>query len=193
MATSKRQDNAYENLHVISILVGGEGGNAYKLPTSDGNTGEALVTDGNGTVSFSSPTGLCIYSKLNVAQTTNLAVTDHIKFDLVLFDNASNISLDTTTAYTVTTGAASIGRFTLAAGKTYYMECWLMQFAATTMVVRWWDATLNAAIDGPIAGTFPGCLAVFTPATSTLVEVRIVNSVTPTSISRSFAKIFQLN
>lgn len=189
-STDNKQDEIYNSLSVEKLNIG-----TYQLPTTDGTANQVLTTNGSGVVTWGGlvNNGNVLYGKNVTSQTTNLAVTDHIKFDTVLFSTGSNISLNTSSPYTTTTGAASIGRITLAANKTYLLDLWLVQFNATTLVVNWWNATSNAAIDGPIAGTFPGCTAVFTPGVSTLVEVRIVNSTLPNSISRTSVRVIQLS
>lgn len=58
--------------------------------------------------------------KLSTNQSTNVANGNHVKWDTSSsLNQGTNISLDSTSAYSTTNGAASIGRITLKAGKKY--------------------------------------------------------------------------
>src|SRR6266581_6482955 len=75
-----------------------------------------------------------IFARLATTQSTNVGAADHLKFDTVDFSRPSvtqvtgalggaAISLDTSTAYVNTSGAAAIGRFSVRGGKLYKLEC----------------------------------------------------------------------
>lgn len=144
----------------------------------------------SGAVNTSAQQGVtpCILATLATQQTTNIAANDHLKLDTVVYSRGKDIALDTTTAYVTTIGAASIGRFTLKAGLTYYMRVNMgyVLFSGATGVVdmQFYDATANAAITTALATVFTAAdasqdgatgvtEAVFTPAQDTLMEIRI--------------------
>src|SRR5438445_1202270 len=75
-----------------------------------------------------------VFAHSSALQSTNIAANDHLKLDTVDFSRPSvaqltgalggaSVSLDTTTAYSNTDGAASLGRFTVRGGKLYKLEC----------------------------------------------------------------------
>jgi hypothetical protein len=120
-------------------------------------------------------------------QSTNIATGDHIKFDNTAFTRGSNISLDTSTAYNTSTNTASIGRITLAAGKTYRLigiSC-TASFSSTSAylglkwhnnttntplgtVNTWWGSSFNYTSGGAV-------VAYITTTVTTRVELRINN------------------
>lgn len=120
-------------------------------------------------------------AKLSAAQTTNLGSGDHVKWDGS--DAISGITLDTATAYTASAGA-SIGRFTLEAGKTYRLRAGLRgAFSGNTgtLVYRWAkdDGTgvgrfgVNFAMTVTShEGTQGEAVAIVTPSGSERYEVR---------------------
>lgn len=147
-----------------------------------------------GAVNTSTISGVTGYMLATLAtqQSAQIAAGDHLKMDTVVFSRGGEIALDTTTAYVTTIGAASVGRFTLKANKTYLLRVQLgyVLFSGATGVVdvQFYDATANAAITTALASLFvttdasnDGATgvteAVFTPGQDTLVEVRI-NAVT---------------
>lgn len=60
-----------------------------------------------------------VEASISAAQTTNIGVGDHIKFDVARVSAGSLITLDTTTTYVNTQNTASVGRFTLVGGRVY--------------------------------------------------------------------------
>ena len=60
-----------------------------------------------------------LYAKINAGQSTDFTTADHVKFDTIIKQRGTGITLDTTTAYTNTANVDSVGRFTLTNGKTY--------------------------------------------------------------------------
>ena len=131
-----------------------------------------------------------LFAILGSDQTGDFAANDHVKFNTVDKSSGSSISLDTTTTYSKSNGAASIGRFTLAAGKTYNLRGQLAaSFDSTDDVAyRWYDVTSGATALG--AGSQKLSVtstshfsnanlaeAIITPTVSTLVELRIEGQV----------------
>lgn len=102
------------------------------------------------------------FVRASVLQNANIAAGDHLKFDTVDFSRPSvaqltgalggaATSLDTSTAYVNTVGAASIGRFSVRGGKLYKLECSpgyaLFSGATGLLVLQWFDVTtLGAAV-----------------------------------------------
>ncbi len=102
-----------------TLPVAAEGGLVWDtlsqaLLASDGGTWAALG-GGGGTVNF-------LLASMSTNQLADLLAGDHIKFDVVVASNGSDITLDTATAYTSADNVASVGRFTLAAGHVYQMD-----------------------------------------------------------------------
>ncbi len=102
-----------------------------------------------------------IFARLATTQSTNVGAADHLKFDTVDFSRPSvaqvtgalggaAISLDTSTAYVNTSGAAAIGRFSVRGGKLYKLECspgYLLFSGATgAAVLQWFDVTGAAGV-----------------------------------------------
>lgn len=116
---------------------------------------------------------------------TNIVAGDHIKFANAAFTRGSNISLDTSTAYNTSTNTASIGRITLAAGKTYKLigVICTAAFSATNgyLGLKWYNSDNNTAL-GTVntwwgsAWTYTSggeVIAFITTTISTRVELRI--------------------
>lgn len=98
-------------------------GGAYTLPLSDGSVGQALITDGNNTVSFTT-----ISTTLNISDGSNTDVVSLIS-DTLVFDapngsaistavSDNNVEIDVATATTSVKGVASFdnGDFTVSSG-----------------------------------------------------------------------------
>ena len=98
-------------------------GGAYTLPLSDGSPGQALITDGNDTVSFTT-----ISTTLNISDGSNTDVVSLIS-DTLVFDaptgsaistavSDNNVEIDVATATTSVKGVASFdsGDFTVSSG-----------------------------------------------------------------------------
>ena len=122
-----------------------------------------------------------VYVQLAGAQTSNVAAGDHVKFDTVVESSGTSVTLDTSTTYTTTAGAASIGRFTLKGGKTYRLDAGIPWADDTESRFKWFDATNSADISGSTihvetssTSTGVGCgCAIFTATSDTLVELRV--------------------
>jgi len=152
-----------------------------------------------GVVNLATKSGVVeyLFAKLDTLQNANISANDHVKWDTVLASRGASVTLDTTTAFSAATGAASIGRFTLKAGLTYKLSAaipYLLGSGATGLLdVQWFDASLNAALPGVISsllvattatndigGGMP--VAIFTPTQDTLVELRLITVTALTQI-----------
>jgi hypothetical protein len=171
---------------------------ALSYPSVDGSSGAVLTTNGSGTLSLVTPAAAKsqLFGQV-LSQTSNVSAlaNDHVTFSTVAFSDGSNISLDTTSTYSTTTGTASIGRLTLQAGKTYYIECSIFGFVGTTLSVSLWDASSNVSIAsgtiGSTAGNSTGVMSVYAPSSTKLVEVRFTTTLV-TSISNAYIKVEEL-
>jgi hypothetical protein len=141
-------------------------------------------------------------AEMRTDQTTNFtADSDHLKMNTVDSSSGSSITLDTTTTYTNGAGA-SIGRYTLAAGKTYVLRASIPDVSFTNggngfLGYRWYNLTGAAYIGNnsiivsseyaasPDGGFGSYAEAVITPAVSTVVELRISLSGAITAIGSS--------
>jgi hypothetical protein len=116
--------------------------------------------------------------------TANVAVGDHIKFDSSVFTRGTAITLDTSSTYSSSTNTASVGRITLAAGKTYKLVGSINNVvSASYNATRWYNSDTGATL-GLISGASPpisttdrspgaGTVAYITTSVSTRVELRI--------------------
>ena len=167
----------------------------------------------SGTVDTSTYSGTkdLVAAKNSATQTTNLAAGDHLKLDTIDFARPAvtggagalgggAVRLDTTTAYSSSNGAASLGRFTLQGGKVYRLECQMGESLSTagSVQIQWADVTAAPVLLGSPAivysatfataeGSSGGCVAFYAPGGSAgdlfLVEVRITAVAgTPTAI-----------
>lgn len=150
-------------------------------------------------------------------QNSNIAANDHFKLDTVDFQrggatsasagaaSGGSITLDTTTTYSNTVGAASLGRFTLQGGKVYRLEFSpgyvLFSGATGVLTYQWFDVTSGSgtAISQPQnvytvtdAGHEAGMgdsIAIYAPGGSSqdrfLVEVQITAVTALTSIGNT--------
>jgi len=97
-----------------------------------------------------------IFAHSSALQNSNIGAADHLKIDTIDFSRGAvatasgaasggSVSLDTTTTYSNTIGAASLGRFTLQGGKLYKLECspGYALFSGNTGVItfQWFDVT----------------------------------------------------
>jgi len=177
-------------------------------PITDGGSGDFLVTDGAGNISFSTGASSNIhYSSLATTQSIDIDVGDHLKLDTEDRVVGSGITLDTSTTYTTAIGAASIGRYTLASGNTYriivHITGIIIDKQSSYITFQLWDVTNDAAIGdimGAIgAGKSQGSIHLdmaytrtfFTTSASTLIEVRIITKKDIISIEKCFIDIRQ--
>lgn len=163
-----------------------------------------------GDVNTSTKTGVkeYVFAKLDTLQNSNLTTSDHIKFDTVLSSRGSSVVLDTTTTYSNSNGAASIGRFSLKAGLTYklYAQCpYLLGSGATGLAdLQWNDVTgTPAALPGTVQSMLVAttatndigggaAFAVFSPAVDSLVELRILTATALTQFGTAAREAFAI-
>lgn len=152
---------------------------AYPLNNQDAATKQFVLDNSGGSVQS------ILHGFNNVTYSTNVSIGDHIKFDGVAFVRGSNISLDTTSTYTTSTGVASVGRITLAAGKTYKLTGSINNVvSANYNAMRWYNSDTNTALgvvsgmSSPVSTTdrvpSAGFIAYITTSVSTRVELRII-------------------
>lgn len=148
-----------------------------------------------GSVNTATAGGLDAYLLATMAtqQAANIGANDHVKLDTVNVSEGTEVVLDTTTAYSNATGAASLGRVTLHGtpngGLTYHLSFNLgaavFSGATGSLALQFWDATNNVALPGSTllskAQTDAGndastgsMEAIVTPTSDILVEVRII-------------------
>lgn len=183
--TLKGNNLAVHNSTSIAVLSSlGMGGTNYitSLPTPINNQDAATkqyVDNNSGGAAQS-----ILHGYVNSGYTDVINVGDHFKFNGIAFVRGSNISLDTSSSYTTSTGIASVGRITLAAGKTYKLTASLNNVvSANYNATRWYnanDGTVLGLISGapsPISTTdrvsSTGTVAYITTSVSTRVELRI--------------------
>ena len=183
--TLKGNNLAVHNSTSIAVLSSlGMGGTNYitSLPTPINNQDAATkqyVDNNSGGAAQS-----ILHGYVNSGYTDVINVGDHFKFNGVAFVRGSNISLDTSSSYTTSTGVASIGRVTLAAGKTYKLTASLNNVvSANYNATRWYNSDngvalgLTSGAPSPISTTdrvaSAGTVAYITTSVSTRVELRI--------------------
>lgn len=104
-----------------------------------------------------------VFAHSSALQNSNIAANDHLKLDTVDFSRGNattaagaasggSVFLDTTTTYSNTDGAASLGRFTVRGGKLYKLEASpgyaLFSGATGVLTLQWFDVTGTAAAVG---------------------------------------------
>lgn len=164
------------------------------------NAGNVNLATKSGVVEY-------VFAKLDTLQNANISANDHVKWDTVLASRGGSVALDVTTAFSAATGAASIGRFTLKAGLTYMLQAaipYILGTGATGLLdVQWFDATLNAALPGVISSLLVATtathdigggspVAIFTPGTDTLVELRLITVTALTQIGTASREAWAL-
>lgn len=169
---------------------------------------ENYVTIAEGTGSTVSAVKSFLFGSMDTDQTTNLAIGDHVKFDNLIESRGSDITLDITTAYTTTVGAASIGRLTLKAGRTYKITMsaplfgnpgaanedsaidLVIQDITADVIIGRGGATFGAGFTGDQSSGGTNLFAIFKPTVDTLIEMKItgisnVNSIVGLSTNRA--------
>jgi len=179
-----------------------QGLNTLTYPSADGTYGQVITTNGSAVLSLKSLLTNKTTGLMNTVTSTNIGVGDHIQFSIVQFSGLG-ITLDTTTSYVNTTNTASIGRFTLQGGHTYFLDAMVsiaaFSSSAGYITINWYNSDAGTSINtttipstAGTTGVLYGCSAVgFAPSSNTRVEVRLTAVNLLTSISRSFAKIIQ--
>lgn len=151
---------------------------AYPLNTQDAATKQYVLDNTGGSAQS------ILHGYVNSGYSDAINVGDHFKFNGIAFVRGSNISLDTSSSYTTSTGVASIGRITLVAGKTYKLTASLNNVvSANYNATRWYNADngsvlgLTCGAPSPISTTdrvpSTGTVAYITTSVSTRVELRI--------------------
>jgi len=141
-----------------------------------------------------------VLARNGATQSTNIAANDHVKFDTVDMSRGSSIVLDTTTTYSNSNGAASLGRFSLQGGKVYKLTSsigYVLGSGATGLLsVRWTDVTGAPVAIGSLSNNYVmtdatnetgdgNLFTMFAPGGSSqdifLVELRIITATALTS------------
>lgn len=129
-----------------------------------------------------------VYCYLNTAQTSQISSGDHVKWDTIGTQLGPDVTLDIASSYSSSVNTASIGRFTLKAGKSYKLLASMRVHASSTtsIAMEWYDATSSAIIGRSIGlGTVqepydynsPSVItAVFTPSVDSFVELRFADN-----------------
>ena len=179
------------NLYVFQ----GSGANANTLTTNGDEPFLEVIQLPTAVVTNVAQASEYVYAQLQGAQTTNVAQDDHVKFSTVVESSGTSVTLDTSTTYTTTAGAASIGRFTLKGGKTYRLSGGVPWHGGGGLIrFAWYDATNGAYLSQSInvettTGSAGGAGAVVTPTADTLVELRI-NSISSTSFGNASGRLY---
>jgi len=153
-------------------------GLAYPINTQDAAT--KLYVDSNSGGSVRS----ILHGYVNTGYSDAINVGDHFKFNAVAFVRGTNISLDSSSSYNISTNTSSIGRITLAAGKTYKLTASLNNVvSASYNATRWYNSDTGATLGlicgapSPISSTdrvgSAGTVAYITTSVSNRVELRI--------------------
>lgn len=100
-----------------------------------------------------------VLARSSALQNSNIGANDHLKLDTTDFQRGGSsgaagvgvaVKLDGTTTYSNTSGAASLGRFSLAGGKLYKLTCspGYFLFSGNTGVItlQWFDVTAAAGV-----------------------------------------------
>jgi hypothetical protein len=126
----------------------------------------------------------------NNTNTTNITSTDHVKYNTVLLQLGTSITLDISTPYTSALNVNSLGRFLLQPGKTYELEGDIGDVGggAGYAIYKWYNADTGVVInDGTGGSNIVGAnlsntdegrnlaKTTFTPTIATRVELRITN------------------
>jgi hypothetical protein len=171
-------------------------------PIADGTNGQAVTTNGSGILSLVSLSNNVTSGIMTTVTVSNIGVNDHIQFSVIDYKGI-NITLDTTSPYSNATNTASIGRFTLKGGHTYFLDTFisgiLFSLPAGYITVNWYNSDTNTNINTSTipatpntTGVMYGCSGTgFNPVSDTRVEVRLIAVNLLTNISRAFAKIIQ--
>lgn len=127
---------------------------------------------------------------LSTGQFSNLGFIDHIKYDQIMNQFGSDITLNTSTPYTTTLNVDSIGRITLKAGGTYKMmaSALLLTTGSLFSATGWQNADTGVEIgadatqaDSSFANTTltsqPISCAFFSPTIDTRVQLIFKNAV----------------
>jgi hypothetical protein len=183
---------------------------AVTFPTTDGTSGQVVTTNGAGVLSLQTiPPGSgqsSAFAEVIALYSTNIGVGDHIKFNTVGYALGGNITVDTTTTYTSAANVASLGRATVAGGKTYMLTGTIPSVTFSShlgsLTLQWFNADTTTAIgnsfvfngDGAISPQFCTIIAksYYAPPASPAtvrIELKITAVSGLNSISRAYLEI----
>ena len=158
--------------------------NQVNSPAIVGTDALAFVAQGQGVLAN------FLMGTLSTGQFSNLAFGDRIKYDTIMNQFGSDITLNTITPYTTTLNVNSIGRITLKAGGTYKMmaSALLLTTGSLFAATGWQNADTGIEIgadatqaDSSFANTTltsqPISCAFFSPTVDTRVQLIFKNAV----------------
>lgn len=131
-----------------------------------------------------------IEGRLSINQASDLSSGNHVKFDIKV---SGNIELDTTSGYSTDAGSASVGRISLKAGKTYFLDGNLGEVGLSNnganFVFAWYSTKAGTETQLGTSGNVLGpgytgnasqfnahAQAIYTPTEDILVELRLLGS-----------------
>jgi hypothetical protein len=176
----------------IKIRITGIDGSNWTL---DADRSYLEITQMGSAIASTTPIG---YEQLTIkvsgSQSTNTVTNDHVKFNTVVSNNTTSVTLDTTTAYAQANNVASLGRLTFQPGRTYELELLPSDMGGGGVantgwgMFTWANADTGAEIE-PASGIFmmvgnsfaqwnagrSTSKVLFSPAVVTRVDVRITN------------------
>ena len=129
-----------------------------------------------------------MHGYLTTVYNTDITTVDHIKFNNYYYRGGDSITLDTSSPYSNSTGTPSIGRITLAAGKTYKLMASLCTAGFTDtsgyLSLRWYNSDTNGAIGAVTTWWHPSfnytsgglVVGIIITSATTRVELKINNS-----------------
>lgn len=196
LASPVNANDAATRQYVISTIVN-TALNSLAVPTANLNLNNKIITNlAAPTASNHAATKAYVDDKVNGsimqgfvnnAYTTNLGIGDHLKFESIAFNRGTSITLDSSTAYNTSTNTASLGRISLAAGKTYRLTGSINNIVSANLnATRWFNSDTNTPIGvasgspSPVSTTTkaPGGLTIgyITTSVTTRVELRIISN-----------------
>ena len=123
----------------------------------------------------------------------NVGVGDHIKFDNFAFARGTNITLDTSSSYNTSTNTASIGRITLAAGKTYKLTGSINNVVSPSYnATRWYNSDTGAVL-GLISGSSPPISTTDRSPSAETIAYVVVSSTTRVELRITWNAFTQVN
>jgi Coiled stalk of trimeric autotransporter adhesin len=170
---------------IVNLNAGISGTDAVNKSQLDAKTVTSTqVTDFNTAVTSVLNNRSILHGYNATTYTANVATGDHIKFDSSVFTRGTAITLDASSTYSSSTNTPSVGRITLAAGKTYKLTGSINNVvSANYNGMRWYNSDTGAALgvisgmSSPVSTTdrvpSAGFVAYITTSVSTRVELRI--------------------
>jgi len=196
-------DNNITSAGIISATIGSlRGNNLSAHSASSISVGSSLLMNNNSITGLANPINnqdaatkqyvdnnpgvvkSIMHGFNNLSYSSNIGIGDHLMFDGVSFSRGTNISLDTSTPYSVATNTPSVGRITLSAGKTYKLVGSINNVLSANFNATRWVNSDNGTALGLISGSAPpvsttnrvagaGTIAYITTSVATRVELRI--------------------